>query len=96
MLVEVPYKQGDVVSMKLVSGDEVVARFSEEKDNKYIVSKAMSIMMNPQGIALVPFMFSAPEDSTVEIEKERIICVIKSHEDFAKQYLSQTTGIQIQ
>ena len=33
MIIETPYKVGDTVSIKLTSGEEVVARYKEDKNN---------------------------------------------------------------
>jgi len=41
MIIETPYKVGDTVSIKLTSGEEVVARLEEEKDASFILHKPL-------------------------------------------------------
>jgi hypothetical protein len=37
MLIELNYKKGDIISIKLVTGEELVARFEEETDTDITV-----------------------------------------------------------
>jgi len=43
MIIETPYKVGDTVSIKLTSGEEVVARLEEEKDTSFILHKPLMV-----------------------------------------------------
>ena len=42
MLLEVPYKKGDTVSIKLISGEEVVARIEEINDTSFKLHKPLT------------------------------------------------------
>ena len=42
MIIETPYKVGDTVSIKLSSGEEMVARLEEEKDDHIVIKKLNS------------------------------------------------------
>jgi small nuclear ribonucleoprotein (snRNP)-like protein len=46
MLIETPYKVGDTVSIKLSSGEELVARLEAETDKHYTLSKPLMLTMN--------------------------------------------------
>ena len=41
MLIQAPYKTGDVVSLKLSSGEETVGRLEEIKDNFFVIKKPL-------------------------------------------------------
>ena len=41
MLIQAPYQVGDVVSIKLSSGEETVCRLEEIKSDVYIVKKPL-------------------------------------------------------
>jgi len=43
MLIETPYKNGDTISLKLSSGEEVVARLEEERDDTLKLSKPLML-----------------------------------------------------
>ena len=57
----------DTVSIKLMSGEEIVARFIEH-DNDYItVQRPMAIVNLPSGVGLGPFMFTVPQHGEFKI-----------------------------
>jgi len=95
MLINVPYKKGDVVSIKLASGEEVLGTLEEEKGDSLIVSKPRMIAAMEQGIGLAPFMFSVNLDGKCEFKAQSILCITKTEEGFARQYTQHTTGIQV-
>ena len=86
-------KFGDIVSLKLSTSEEVIARFESETDETILLNKPMSFMMGPNGVGLVPFFFSAPKDFKVTISKANVICMITPDENVAKQYQRQTSSV---
>lgn len=95
MLIDIPYKKGDVVSLKLTSGEELVGKVIEESDDSISLSKPMMIAATQQGLGLAPFMFSISNDAKVVLNISSILCVIKTEKEFAAQYTENTTGIAI-
>lgn len=95
MLIETPYKEGDTVSLKLTSGEEIVARLEKEESNYYQLHKPMVLVASQQGLGLAPFMFSVSPDSKFRINSNTVTCVLKTEAELAKQYTSQTTGIAL-
>ena len=93
MLIETPYKNGDTVSFKLNSGEEIVSRLEDENDKEFTLHKPMVLIMGQQGLGLAPFMFSVSKESKFKINKGVVTCAVKTDGDIAKQYTSQTTGI---
>jgi hypothetical protein len=67
MLFEIPYKSGDTVTLKLISGEEVVGRIGDSTDGQIVLTKPMTFIMGPQGLGMVPYMFSAPQDAKIKI-----------------------------
>jgi len=45
MLIEAPYKIGDVVSLKLSSGEEILGRLESEDTNNYTLKKPMEDLL---------------------------------------------------
>ena len=58
MLLAKKYKDNDVVSFKLSSGEEILGRFVREDDTTMYITKPSVLMMNQQGMGMVPFMFT--------------------------------------
>lgn len=94
MIIETPYKMGDTVSLKLLSGEEVVGRLDDEAKG-YKMHKPMMLVQTGEGLGLAPFMFSVSVDSPVTISKEAVSCIMKTADEVAKSYTQQTTGIVV-
>ena len=95
MLIEAPYKNGDTVSLKLTTGEEIVARLEEESGSHYQLHKPMVLVAGQQGLGLAPFMFSVNPDSKFRINASVVTCILKTEKELASQYTQQTTGIAV-
>lgn len=95
MLVNKGYTQGDVVSVKLLGGEEIIARFEGENDKELIVSKPMSVVPGHQGLGMMPWMFLAITDRDIKIRQTAIVAIADPKKDAADQYLQGTTGIAL-
>ena len=95
MLIETPYKNGDTVSFKLSSGEEIVARLEEESGEYFSLKKPMVLIAQKEGLGLAPFMFSVSPDAKFNITVSSVSCVAKTAPEIAKQYTSQTSSIQM-
>lgn len=95
MIIETAYKQGDIVSAKLASGEEIVGRFDGAANGDITLIKPMMLVAQQQGLGLGPFMFSASPDSKFTIRQAVLSCVVKTEAELAKQYTTSTTGIAL-
>jgi len=93
MLIETPYKNGDTVSFKLSSGEEIVARLEEESGEYFSLKKPMVLIAQKEGLGLAPFMFSVNPDGKFMLRTDTVSCVAKTQEEISKQYTATTTGI---
>ncbi len=94
MLIETPAKLNDVVTLKLVGGDEVLGRLQDEHMDQHIeISKPLLVMMAQQGFGLVPYVLTAGPDAKIKISRSHVIAVTKTLDQVAKEYLKQTTGL---
>lgn len=94
MLIEHPPKLNDVITIKLIGGDEVVGRLHDERMDEYVELKSPHvIMMAQQGFGMMPFMLTAGPDAKVKISRTHILAVAKTLEAVSKQYIQQTTGL---
>ena len=93
MLLETPFKKGDVVSFKLASGEEVVAKLEEIEETKYIVTKPLMLTMSEKGLALAPFMFTIEPLAKITFHNNNILCATKTEKQMASQYIATTTGL---
>ncbi len=86
--------------MKLVSGEEIIARYISETTTLITVSHArvMGLQQDQQGrygVGLVDYIL-ANKDGTIGIRNDKIITMYEPSADVEKAFLSQTSGIQLQ
>lgn len=95
MLFEKTKEQGSVVTLKLTSGEEIIARFEEENATGIKVSKPMVLSMTQQGVGMMPYLFTVNPDNSIVFNYPAVVVVAATDEDFGKQYIQATTGIKL-
>jgi len=86
--------KGDIVSLKLINGEEIIARYETETVDDITVEKPLAITVGPKGLGMMPWMFLANKD-TVTLSKAHIFAHAPTKKDAADQYLQGTTGIAL-
>jgi hypothetical protein len=95
MLISKGVSVGEVITLKLTSGEELVAKLTEETDVYYKLSKPMVIGMGQKGPGLMPYLFTVNPDKDVKLSKITVTVAEPTDESFAKQFLESTSGIQL-
>jgi hypothetical protein len=95
MLISKGVSAGEVITLKLTSGEELVAKLTEETDTYYKLSRPMVIGMGKQGPGLMPYLFTISPDKDVKLSKVTVTVAEPTDEEFAKQFLESTTGIAL-
>lgn len=97
MLVISNFKKGDVVTIKLSTGEELVARFDADTGSELKVVKPTVLTLNPaDGKAmLIPWLMSIDTASSdpIIIGKQQVVAVSKPHKGISDGYMQSTTGI---
>ncbi len=93
MLIDKGVSAGEVVTLKLTSGEELVARLDAETETHYKLTKPMVIGMGERGPGLMPYLFTVSPDKTIPLLKSTVTVVVSSDKVFADQYMQSTTGI---
>lgn len=94
MLVSKIYSQGDIVSFKLITGDEIVARIELIDTDWFEISKPCTVMPSSQGMGLIQSLFTADADVNVRLQKHHVIMHAPSIDQMQKHYIKTTTGIE--
>lgn len=89
------YASGDVVSFKLVNGDEVIAKVLEETDGGWSVASPCTVMPAQQGLGLMQSLFSAKEDIKIFLSKSHVLFHGESIEQMRVHYIKTTTGVDV-
>jgi hypothetical protein len=93
MLINKPYEKDDVVTFKLITGEEIIARLLSENADAFSVSRPLALAMSGQGVGLIPAAFSAPLNM-VELQRAHVLMHDRTREELVGNYLEGTTGIQ--
>ena len=91
----------DVKVLKLITGEEVIARVSEEHNDLLTLEKPMTLQMIPpntstgqMGFALVPWIKAAKNDKTT-ISIEHVLVTDEASNQTEKNYLQVVTGLSL-
>jgi hypothetical protein len=98
MLISIPYKEGDVVSIKLSNGEEVIARYLGEESGKVIIDRPVVLQMGPKGApALMPYFMTVTPDATknIKLNANLVVMIASTDKPLADQYTSALSGIQV-
>jgi hypothetical protein len=86
---------GDVVTLKLVSGEEIIGKLDKETEQSYFISRPMSLRHDPKGLGMTPFLFTVHPNSVVPIDIKSVMVYITSDSEMADSYLEGVSGIQL-
>ncbi len=95
MLIDKGVTAGEVITLKLTSGEEIVSKLIEETATYFKVSRPLVIGHTPQGPGLMPYLFTVSPDKEIKILKPTVVVVEASDKSFADQYIQGTTGIKL-
>jgi hypothetical protein len=94
MLIEKPISNGDVVSIKLLNGDEIIARYEDENSDEITISRPLAVTVGPQGLGMMPWIFLGNKEKFT-LKKSHIFVTVPSKKEAADQYIQGTTGIAL-
>tara|TARA_B100000424_G_C22768242_1_gene413816 strand:+ start:158 stop:445 length:288 start_codon:yes stop_codon:yes gene_type:complete len=95
LLIENSKTKNTIVSLKLVTGDEVVGKIVDDSETHLTISKPLTVMMSDKGLAMLPFMISVSADEKVILQKQHCVCTSKPVNEVEKHYIQITTGITL-
>lgn len=95
MLIDKGVSVGEVITLKLTSGEEIVAKLVEETDTYYKLKHPQVIGMGPKGPGLMPYLFTVSPDKEVKLLKGTVTLAEATDKAFADQFVEATTGIKL-
>ena len=83
-----------VYTFKLISGEEITAKIANKDSDTHIeVKQPISMVIGPQGLQMMPSLFSANPDKNVKLNINSIAMVAEARDDVSVKYVEATTGI---
>jgi hypothetical protein len=83
----------EVYSFKMNSGEELVAKVVEVGVDRVSVTQPVSVAPGPQGMGLVPSLFTADHDKNLVINIDNVAIYGVTDENIRVKYIEATTGI---
>lgn len=86
---------GEVVTIKLVTGEEIIGKLSEETATHYGIDRPLTLVMGKQGLGLQPWLFTVNTDKVIKFPKDKVIVCEPTMDEMSKNYLTGTSGIAL-
>lgn len=93
MLIDKGFTKNDVVSIKLITGEEVVAVF-ENYEGDLVVTKPAHFLPHGDQVHFPPYLMTSGA-TKYTFPADKIVVVCKTQDEIAKMYTEQTTSIQM-
>lgn len=84
-----------VYTFKLNSGEEMISKVSEVNEKTIILDEPVSVAPGPQGMGLVPSIFTVGQKEKVTLNINSIAMFAPTDDQIKMKYLEATTGIKV-
>jgi len=88
-------KLNEVVSIKLNSGEEMITRVKEINDTYLVISEPVSVAPGPQGMGLVPSLFTANPGGEFMLNRTSIAVVCETEYNIKSKYSEAVSGVKV-
>lgn len=88
-------KANEVYSLKLASGEELIAKVIGQIGTELIIKEPVSVAPGPQGMGLVPSLFTVDTDSEIRLNINSVTVYGLTEENVKNKYIEATTGITV-
>lgn len=85
----------EVYTFKLTSGEEMVAKVIDQDENYITVSEPVSVSPGPQGMGLIPSLFTADHAKSIRLNKNCVSLYGLTDQPVRAKYIEATTGIRV-
>ena len=83
----------EIYTLKLNSSEELVVKVVDQFDGYIEITNPIAAVLTPQGLQLMPCMFSSNMDKNVRLNKNSIAMVAEPRDDIRSKYQEATTGL---
>lgn len=95
MLISKGVAVGEVVTLKLVTSEELIGKLAEEGNDYYLVERPLTLVMSAKGLGLQPWLFTVDAEKPAKISKDKVLVIAPTLKDMADNYIQGTTGIAL-
>lgn len=88
-------KINEVYTLKLNSGEELVSKITSVSDTEVGLHDPLSVAPGPQGVGLIPSLFTADPKGDTRLNKSSIAIYALADESIKAKYIQATTGLVV-
>ena len=92
---QIALKLDQVYTFKLNSGEELVAKVKESGGDWVLIHDPVSVAPGPQGMGLMPSLFTANPESETRLNTNSIAIVAETDDTVKTKYIQATTGLAV-
>lgn len=93
MLIQTKYTANDIITISLMSGQEVLGKFTSEDDTNIVLHEPLVIAFGQQGAAFQTFTVSGDASGDVSFRQDKIVSILKTNNETTEAYKSATSSI---
>ena len=86
---------GNVYTFKLNSGEELIAKVTVNDGDWLVVENPVSVAPGPQGMGLVPSMFTSDPKEQVKLNTHCVSIYALTDDSVKMKYIEAITGIKV-
>ena len=86
-------KTDEIYTFKLITGEELVAKILVIAPDHMIIQNPILTVLSPQGLQMMPALFSANQDQTVRLNTASWAMIADTRDDVRDSWIQATTGI---
>lgn len=101
MLLQKPMEAGDIITIKIITGEELIAKISSIGPDHVVVTKPLVVNLGQDrngnvGIQMLPyFVLTGDPDAKLTISNQHIITKTPAADQAKNGYLQATTGLTV-
>lgn len=88
-------KENEIFSIKLNSGEELITRVKKVTPEYLIISEPVSVAPGPQGMGLVPSVFTANPSGEFTLNRNSIAIMCETEYNIKTKYSEAVSGIKV-
>lgn len=88
-------EKNDVMTLKLVTGEELLVKYDSETSDHILFIKPMVAEYTAQGFILYPYLMTAKQGEVLSLEKNKVLISCITESDIATAYIEKTTGLTL-
>lgn len=89
------FKKDDVISLKLINGDELIALYKGESGDEITISNPCVLTMGPNGaLGMIPWCFLS-ERKEHTLKKDQTFIIANTKKDACDQYLNSAVNMEV-